>query len=70
MKKIIGIIIVVGLYQWTAGYALAVEVGEKIWEFETGSAVDSSPAIGSDGTGYIGSLEFNEYLNDLNPVVL
>ena len=29
--------------------------GAKLWEFETGSAVHSSPAIGSDGTVYVGS---------------
>ena len=28
--------------------------GTVLWEFETGSAVRSSPAIGSDGTVYIG----------------
>ena len=27
----------------------------KLWEFETGGLVDSSPAIGSDGTVYVGS---------------
>ena len=27
----------------------------KLWEFETGSAVSSSPAIGSDDTVYVGS---------------
>ena len=26
-----------------------------LWEFETGGRVDSSPAIGSDGTVYVGS---------------
>ena len=26
-----------------------------IWEFETGDGVSSSPAIGSDGTVYVGS---------------
>ncbi|SVC39574.1 uncharacterized protein METZ01_LOCUS292428, partial [marine metagenome] len=26
-----------------------------LWEFETGGGVDSSPAIGSDGTVYVGS---------------
>jgi hypothetical protein len=30
-------------------------VGEKLWEFETGGVVHTSPAIGSDGTVYIGS---------------
>ena len=29
--------------------------GVKLWEFETGGDVDSSPAIGSDGTVYVGS---------------
>jgi hypothetical protein len=29
--------------------------GAKLWEFETGVDVDSSPAIGSDGTVYVGS---------------
>ncbi|MBT7853713.1 MAG: hypothetical protein HN675_10365, partial [Opitutae bacterium] len=28
-------------------------VGEKLWEFETGGHVSSSPAIGSDGTVYV-----------------
>jgi len=32
-----------------------VEVGTPIWEFETGFYVPSSPAIGSDGTVYVGS---------------
>jgi len=29
--------------------------GIKLWEFETGDDVTSSPAIGSDGTVYVGS---------------
>ena len=29
--------------------------GVKLWEFETGDRVYSSPAIGSDGTVYVGS---------------
>ena len=29
--------------------------GVKLWEFETGGKVYSSPAIGSDGTVYVGS---------------
>jgi hypothetical protein len=32
-----------------------VTVGIKLWEFETGGKVTSSPAIGSDGTVYVGS---------------
>ncbi|MBT3638210.1 MAG: PQQ-binding-like beta-propeller repeat protein, partial [Opitutae bacterium] len=33
----------------------AVEVGEAIWTFETGAAIRSSPALGRDGTLYVGS---------------
>jgi hypothetical protein len=35
--------------------------GVKLWEFETGSAVSSSPAIGSDGTVYVGSSDKKLY---------
>ena len=38
-----------------------VKVGAPIWEFETGGYVDSSPAIGSDGTVYVGSVKGNLY---------
>ena len=31
--------------------------GVKLWEFETGGSVHSSPAIGSDGTVYVGSVD-------------
>jgi outer membrane protein assembly factor BamB len=34
--------------------SVAVEVGEKIWEFETEGAADA-PSIGPDGTVYVGS---------------
>ena len=33
----------------------AIKPGTVLWEFETGSSVYSSPAIGSDGTVYVGS---------------
>ncbi|MBO36121.1 MAG: hypothetical protein CMO64_08020 [Verrucomicrobiales bacterium] len=33
----------------------AAAAGTKLWEFETGLWVESSPAIGSDGTVYVGS---------------
>ena len=36
-------------------YALNGKTGVKLWEFETGGGVQSSPAIGSDGTVYVGS---------------
>ena len=36
--------------------------GVKLWEFETGGAIgDSSPAIGSDGTVYVGSRDNKLY---------
>ena len=38
-----------------------VKVGTPIWEFETGDKVPSSPAIGSDGTVYVGSLDKKLY---------
>ena len=36
-------------------------VGDKLWEFETGNWVRSSPAIGSDGTVYVGSRDNKLY---------
>ena len=33
----------------------AKKPGTVLWEFETGDSVHSSPAIGSDGTVYVGS---------------
>ena len=36
-------------------YAINGKSGVKLWEFETGGSVLSSPAIGSDGTVYVGS---------------
>ncbi len=39
--------------------------GVKLWEFETGRGVQSSPAIGSDGTVYIGSIDKKLYA--INP---
>jgi len=35
--------------------------GTVLWEFETGGEVQSSPAIGSDGTVYVGSLDRQRY---------
>ena len=39
--------------------------GVKLWEFETGLAVTSSPAIGSDGAVYVGS--YDNKLYAINP---
>jgi outer membrane protein assembly factor BamB len=38
-------------------YAINGKSGEKKWVFRTGGRVYSSPAIGSDGTVYIGSMD-------------
>ena len=38
-----------------------VAVGDKRWEFETGGNVWSSPAIGPDGTVYVGSKDKKLY---------
>ena len=38
------------------------KIGTPIWEYKTGSGVwSSSPAIGSDGTVYVGSLDKKLY---------
>ena len=41
-----------------------ISAGTKLWEFDTGHVVASSPAIGSDGTVYVGS--FNKKLYAIN----
>ena len=38
-----------------------VKIGTPIWGFETGGGVYSSPAIGSDGTVYVGSFDKKLY---------
>ena len=38
-----------------------VAVGDKLWEFVTGDPVSSSPAIGSDGTVYVGAYDKKLY---------
>ena len=41
-----------------------IKPGTVLWDFETGDAVSSSPAIGSDGTVYVGSLDNKLYALD------
>jgi outer membrane protein assembly factor BamB len=36
-------------------------IGELIWSYETGGEIESSPAIGSDGTIYVGSSDSKLY---------
>ena len=38
-----------------------IKPGTVLWEFETGHYVSSSPAIGSDGTVYVGSWDNKLY---------
>ena len=45
----------------TSPKTTAKKPGTGLWEFETGSLVQSSPAIGSDGTVYVGSLDHKLY---------
>ena len=42
-----------------------IKPGTVLWEFKTGGGLTSSPAIGSDGTVYVGSWEANLYA--INP---
>ena len=37
------------------------KTGVKLWEFETGGTVHSSPSVGSDGTVYLGSTDTKLY---------
>jgi outer membrane protein assembly factor BamB len=39
----------------------AAQPGQKLWEFQTGGYVESSPAIGADGTVYVGSFDNKVY---------
>ena len=56
----IGVVAVVGCGKKEHTKAKAT-AGGKLWEFETGAFVSSSPAIGSDGTVYVGSLDNKLY---------
>uniref|UniRef100_UPI003467EF7C Cell surface protein n=1 Tax=synthetic construct TaxID=32630 RepID=UPI003467EF7C len=47
-------------------YLYAINPNGKLkWKFETGGSVHSSPAIGQDGTIYVGSND--HYLYAINP---
>jgi outer membrane protein assembly factor BamB len=60
MKRIllmIAVVVAVGCKTTPKGInqTSKVKIGTPIWEFASGGDVDSSPAIGSDGTVYVGS---------------
>ena len=38
-----------------------IKPGSVLWEFKTGGGLTSSPAIGSDGTVYVGSEDYKLY---------
>ena len=51
--------------KFTVTLAFCQSIGFKQWEYKTGGDVGSSPAIGSDGTIYVGSEDNNLYA--MNP---
>jgi outer membrane protein assembly factor BamB len=42
-------------------FSTAGDTGVQKWKFTTGDAVESSPAVGADGTIYVGSFDHNLY---------
>ena len=65
MKQILLMIAVVALVGCGSPQGInqtsKVKIGTPIWEVETGGIVRSSPAIGSDGTVYVGSYDNKLY---------
>ena len=55
---------VISCFWVTKFYALDGATGVKQWEYVTGQAVGSSPAIGADGTVYVGSSDSKLYALD------
>jgi outer membrane protein assembly factor BamB len=51
--------------QWSSPHGIAVRPDTMRWRYETGRAITSSPALGRDGTIYIGSTD--NYLYAVNP---
>ena len=61
MKQILLMIVMVAVVGCGKKEPVQPSAGVKLWEFETGDDVDSSPAIGSDGTVYAGSWDKKLY---------
>jgi len=57
----VALVVAVGCQTQQTQQTSKVKVGTPIWEFETGGSVYSSPAIGSDGTVYVGSYDNKLY---------
>lgn len=53
------------LSQWSSPHSIAVRPDTLRWRYETGRAITSSPALGPDGTIYVGSTD--NYLYALSP---
>ncbi|OQX25382.1 MAG: hypothetical protein BWK80_15835, partial [Desulfobacteraceae bacterium IS3] len=49
----------------TGSSAVYAESGDMLWKYQTGGPIHSSPAIGADGTVYVGSDD--HYLHAINP---
>ena len=60
---LLGLVVIVGCGTTPQGInqTSKVKIGTPIWEFETGDDVYSSPAIGTDGTVYVGSIDKKLY---------
>ena len=58
-------ILSLSLFALCISFGFAQSQSVKKWAFETGDRVFSSPAIGSDGTIYVGSIDNNLYA--INP---
>lgn len=50
-------------------FSIESEFGKLKWKFQTGHYVESSPAIGKDGTIYIGSRDYHLYAIEPNGVL-
>ena len=61
MKQILLMIGVVALVGCGKKEPVQPSAGVKLWEFKTGGVVNSSTAIGSDGTVYVGSGDYKLY---------
>ena len=60
MPRTLFVILIAVLAQATPGTA-AQSAHTVLWKFKTGNGVFSSPAIGTDGTIYVGSLDHKVY---------
>lgn len=70
MRRIGQIFLVAAVCATTLTNNWAQQPGEKLWEFSTGSGIEQSPALASDGTIYVacgGLMSAINKLYALNP---